>query len=222
MDRADTLQQLAKLCRGDRDGAPPRSITPTGVSALDAVLPGGGWRTASIVELMPTDVGIGELRLLMPALALITRERHIAFVAPPYVPFAPALEQHGINIARVLMIRALAAKDILWCVEQTLRCRSFGAVLVWPIAISDRDIRRLQLAAESGDSIGFVYRPPEAARESSPAAVRIRLEANTAGALELHVLKCRGVRSGVRIEIHRHACMDAQDVGGSSPMFSAS
>lgn len=200
MDRAETLQQLAKLCRGDRDGSPPRAITPTGVNALDAALPGGGWRTGGIVELMPTDAGIGELRLLTPALAHITRaERHVAFVAPPYIPYAPALEQHGVDLSRLLVFRARSAKDILWCCEQTLRCTSFGAVLAWPTSIVDRDVRRLQLAAESGDSIGFLYRASNAASEASPAAVRLRLQGTPGGALQIEILKSRGGRSGLSV-----------------------
>ena len=90
------------------------------------MLPGGGWQAGTIVELMPTETGIGELRLLMPALARITQaERHVALIAPPYIPFAPALSQHGVRLERLLVIRAQKAEDILWAFEQTLRCKSF-------------------------------------------------------------------------------------------------
>ena len=200
MNRAETLQQLARLCRGDRDDAAQAAVVPSCVQALDAVLPGGGWRAGAIVELMPMDVGIGELRLLLPALAQITNaERHIAFISPPYVPYAPALVQQGVNLERLLIIQAQSAKDVLWSVEQTLRCRAFGAVLAWPTAARDRDVRRLQLAAEAGESIGFIYRPAAAARESSPAAVRLLLQAAQQGALRIDVLKCRGARGGFSI-----------------------
>src|SRR5687767_16041435 len=82
--RAEKLEQLARLCRNGREG-PPARIEPSG-SALDAILPGGGWQAGTIVELMPTCDGIGELRLLMPTLAQITQtERHVAMIAPPYI-----------------------------------------------------------------------------------------------------------------------------------------
>ena len=133
MSRAETLQQLAKLCRGDRDGVAPRVVEPSGYSALDAVLPGGGWQAGALVELMPMDAGIGELRLTTAALASITRaERHVAFISPPFIPYAPALVRHGIQLERLLIIQARSPRDILWSCEQTLRCKSFGAVLVWP------------------------------------------------------------------------------------------
>lgn len=199
MDRAATLDQLARLCRNPRDGATPPAIVPSEVPALDSLLPGGGWQSGTIVELMSTTTGIGELRLLMPALARITRERHIALISPPYVPFAPAFAQHGVQLDRLLVINAATLEDTLWAFEQTLRCSSFGAVLAWPAAPKDRQVRRLQLAAEVGRSTGFMYRPLSAARESSPAAVRLCLQRTAAGDLGIDVLKCRGAHSGISI-----------------------
>ena len=198
--RAETLEQLARLCRNGREGAPP-SVEPSGSASLDAVLPGGGWQSGTVVELMPACEGIGELRLLMPALARITHgERHVAMIAPPYIPFAPALLQHGLRLEHFWIIHARTAIDILWAAEQALRCKSFGAVLAWPQTIRDREVRRLQLAAEAGNSIGFIYRTPAAAREASPAAVRLRLQAAAAGRLNVDVLKCRGARAGLSID----------------------
>ena len=77
MNRAATLEQLTRLCNLNREGVAPPSIEATGFSALDAALPHRGWPSGTVVELMPTDTGIGELRLLMPALARMTQsERH--------------------------------------------------------------------------------------------------------------------------------------------------
>jgi len=200
LSRAETLEQLARLCRS-REGPAPR-IEPSGSASLNAVLPGGGWPSGTVVELMPVCEGIGELRLLMPTLAKITHsERHVAMIAPPYIPFAPALLQHGLRLEHFWIIRAQTAADILWSAEQTLRCKSFGAVLAWPMAIRDREVRRLQLAAEAGSSIGFVYRPPAAALEASPAAIRLRLQADRNGQMHIDVIKCRGARGGISLEI---------------------
>lgn len=209
MNRAETLEQLVRLCRGGRDGVAPPSVEPSGTAALDAALPGGGWQSGTIVELMTAQPGIGELRLLMPALARITStERYVALVAPPYIPFAPALTQHGIRLERLLCIHAHKPADILWAFEQTLRCKSFGAVLAWPASIKGPEVRRLQLAAEAGRSIGFLYRSPAAAREASPAAVRLQLQVAGDGNLSIGILKCRGGRSGISVLVEK-------TVGGS-------
>ena len=197
MNRAETLEQLARLCRTGTVAAPV--IEPSGVKELDAVLPNGGWPVGTVVELMPLSTGIGEFRLLMPILARLTRtERHIALIRTPYVPFAPALIQHGVQLDRLLIINASNEEDTLWAFEQTLRCKSFGAVVAWPSVVKDREVRRLQLAAEAGRSIGFLYRPPSAALESSPAAVRLKLQA-TSTSLQVDILKCRGARGGISV-----------------------
>jgi hypothetical protein len=202
MDRAVTLEELARLCQNHRDASIPPVITATGCTELDNVLPNGGWQSGTIVELMATALGIGELRLLMPALASMTREgRYLALIAPPYIPFAPAFVQQGIQLERLLIIQAQTSVDALWACEQTLRCGSFGAALAWPSMLKDRDIRRLQLAAEAGRSTGFLYRAPAAALEASPAAMRLMLQAEADGALRIDLLKCRGIRSGVSVRV---------------------
>jgi hypothetical protein len=106
-----------------------------------------------------------------------------------------------VQLERLLVIQAQQAEDILWATEQSLRCRSFGAVLAWPAAtIRDREIRRLQLAAEAGGSTGFLYRNVDAARSASPAALRLKLQ-RVANALQIDVVKCRGGRSGVSLKV---------------------
>jgi hypothetical protein len=213
LDRAKTLEQLARLCR--REGTVPPAVHASGHAALDAVLPYGGWQSGTVVELMPTQTGVGEFRLLMPTLAQISRtERYLALVSPPYIPFAPALQAHGVQLERLFVIEATKNADALWAMEQMLRCKSFGAVVGWPKELKDRDVRRLQLAAEAGRSIGFLYRSVAAALEASPAAVRLKLLRNSAGQLQIDVLKCRGARSDVKLVI------DDERTRSSSPIFS--
>ncbi len=196
------LERLTRLCNLNREGVAPAAIEASGFAELDAALPGGGWQSGTIVELMPAATGIGELRLLMPALARITQAgRCIALISPPWIPFAPALARHQIRLERLVIVQAQSATDTLWAFEQTLRCKSFGAVLAWPAAVQDREVRRLQLAAEAGRSTGFLYRPAAAACEPSPAALRLRLHTDSQGSLRLEILKCRGGRSGFSVQI---------------------
>jgi hypothetical protein len=84
------LIETGRLWRG-QGTAPQRDALPTGIDALDRVLPGGGWPRAALSEILFPADGVGELRLLLPALAMLSREaRPIVLIAPPYLPFPAA------------------------------------------------------------------------------------------------------------------------------------
>jgi hypothetical protein len=74
-------------------------------------------------------------------------------------------------------------------VEQCLRSGSCGAVLCWPRKADDRALRRLQVAAETGQTLAFAWRSLNEAINPSPAALRLAVEASPA---QVRVLKCRG------------------------------
>lgn len=174
---------------------------PTGFVDLDRYLPGGGWPRRAISEIYLDRYGIGELSLLMPALAFLSRtpraKRWIVWVAPPFVPYAPALLRYGIDLDRVLMVHPTSAKkDALWAVEQVLRSGSSIAVLAWLKDANDTVLRRLQLAAEEHDCWAVLFRPMKALQQSSPAALRVKLSA-TVGKARVEIVKCRGKRPGI-------------------------
>ena len=163
----------------------------TGLSELDACLPGGGWPCGALTEILFEFDGLGELGLVMPALAALTqRGQRVVFVAPPYIPYAPALAAHGLDLDYVVHIDATAA-DGAWSAEQCLRSGSCGAVLGWMQQCDYTQLRRLQLAAESGDALAFLFRPAHAAAKSSPAALRLQLRAED-NETSIEILKCRG------------------------------
>jgi hypothetical protein len=178
--------------RGDALSRASIRAVPSGFRELDAELPGGGWPAGALTEIFPAHEGIGELRLLGPALAALAQQgEQLAWIAPPYLPYAPALAAAGIDPARLVIVRAACAKDALWAAEQALRSNACGAVLAWPQRIKYVDLRRLQIAAEGGRALAFLFRPGDAARESSPAALRVAVD-TARGGLSLALLKRRG------------------------------
>ena len=188
----DALLARSDIRRGGAVGATVQPGVPTGFDALDAILPGRGWPAGCLTELLPSHAGIGELRLLGSALAALARSgAGIAWIAPPYLPYAPALAAADIDLARVLVVQTRTPQESLWAAEQAMASRACGAVLAWPATIKYPELRRLQLAAESGRACAFLFRPPEAADASSPAVLRLRLDA-CEGGLAVHVLKRRG------------------------------
>jgi hypothetical protein len=148
----------------------------TGFAELDAGLPGGGWPRHGLVEILTPQPGIGELYLLMPVLASLSRAapgRWCTWVSPPHEPYAPALESHGVALDRMLIVRTHLP---LWAHEQALRSGACGMALAWLPRASPRAIRRLQLAAEQGRALGVLFRSLQFAHLASPAMLRLALD----------------------------------------------
>jgi hypothetical protein len=187
---------------------------PTGFGALDERLPGKGWPRSGLIEILVSRFGVGELFLLLPALATLTRRpmaRWCVWVAPPLDPFAPALAAHGVALERVLIVRrsllhkALsrdAVTEPLWAFEQSLGSGACDVVMAWARRRPrTREIRRLQLAAERGRTLGVLFRSQRAERESSHAILRMRLEPIAHG-VRITLLKSRGgVRGPVELAL---------------------
>ncbi|MBL8300001.1 MAG: translesion DNA synthesis-associated protein ImuA [Rhodanobacteraceae bacterium] len=179
------------IWRRSSGSAPTLRTQATGCAELDSLLPGGGWPLGALSEILFTQDGLGELSLLTPALAELTqRRRRVVFVAPPYIPYAPALQNHGVDLNFVTQIQA-SNGDSSWSAEQCLRSGGCGAVLCWLHKTDYAQLRRLQLAAETGGSIGFVFRPAAAAHSASPSGLRLLVD-NDRETTHIEVLKCRG------------------------------
>jgi hypothetical protein len=173
-------------------------VLGSGFAALDAALPGGGWPRSGLIEILAGRFGSGELSLLLPALAALTRAanaRWCVWVAPPLMPFAPALVAQGIVLERVAVV---GGQRPLWAFEQVLGSGACDAALGWGKRPQPRDIRRLQLAAERGRTLGVLFRPRRAAQESSAAALRVGVEACGNG-VRVTLLKGRGARGVIEL-----------------------
>jgi hypothetical protein len=188
----ESVLQHPGIWRGNQRAQTAEDALPTGFAALDALLPGGGWPRGALTELLLARQGIGELRLLMPTLArLAEADGWLAWVAPPYVPYAAALAAAGIDLKRLVVAKPPSEADAWWTAEQALRSGACGALLAWLRAADERRMRRLQLAAETGHSWGVLFRHARVAQERSPAALRLLLEPVTDG-LAVTILKRRG------------------------------
>ena len=179
----------------DQMGSYQTAVMPSGYRVLDAELPNGGWPSAALIELLLQQPGIGEIRLLRPALTVIARKRRIALVQPPYLPQVAAWSAWGLPPERLLWIKTKRSADALWSAEQILRNGSCGALLLWQPHIRSEALRRLHLAAQGSETVFWMLRPLATAQDSSPAPLRLGLRAARAG-LEIDIVKRRGpVRS---------------------------
>jgi hypothetical protein len=196
---ADILADARVWKLKDASAAPTRPVWSTGKSSLDARLPGGGWPTASLIEVLLDDTGLGEVQLFLPALVACQRSAGeapwLVWIAPPHEPYAPALAQQGIELGRLLVVRPASATEALWAAEQALSSGVCAAVLLWLKGTDDRWLRRLKLAAEAGGALGVLFRPERHRFESSPASLRLIVTKGEHGT-RLDLLKVQGGRTG--------------------------
>lgn len=172
----------------------------TGFAVLDAQLPGGGWPRGALIELLVARPGVGELSLLLPLLRTTADDHWHAWIAPPFLPYAPALGAAGVPLERLLLVRTASTAETLWATRQATASGACSAVLAWPGRIDNAGLRRLQLAAEDSATPLFLFRPAEAARQPSVAALRLHLSARP-GRLVIDILKRRGPAPGAPVTL---------------------
>ena len=176
----------------------------TGMANLDERLHWRGWPLHSTTELYCQHWGIGELQLLTPLLKQSTESGgRIAWINPPYIPYAPALAEQGIKPEQCLVLRP-DAKEQWWAAEQTLASSAFTVVLTWLSQQSSKDapFRRLQAAATRGHCLHFNFRPPQLRQQSSPARLRLHLT-STRSSLSVDIIKQPGGWGGQHLSIPR-------------------
>ncbi len=210
------------IWRGDGLAQAPLPGVPTGFAPLDAELPGGGWPRGGLVELLPARQGLGEMSLVMPALARLSAEElsWVVCVAPPLPPYAPAWAAAGVALSRLLVTRATGG-DAAWACARALDADGVGALVAWLPGTDTATLRRLQLLAEKARTLIFLFRPALAARDASPAPLRIGIEAaNDPGHLSLRLIKRRGgaLDTPLELELARPAPVPHVVAG---PAFSA-
>jgi hypothetical protein len=184
------------IWRGGRLAEAPLPALPTGFAALDAELPGGGWPRGALTELLVDGSGLGEVSLLLPALAALREEGGWSLlVAPPHAPHAPAWAAAGVDLGRLAVVSPAGRQDGLWAMEQALASGAPRLVVGWAGQAERADaraLRRLQVAAVQGGSLCFLFRPSREAAEASPAPLRLALAAASRGRLAVSLLKRRG------------------------------
>ncbi|MFL9908332.1 translesion DNA synthesis-associated protein ImuA [Paraburkholderia sp. RL17-337-BIB-A] len=179
-----SLWRASQLARGRGNAI------DTGYPTLSAKLPDGGWPLGGLVELLVQQGGVGELRLLQPALKLVGT-RSIALLQPPHVPNGLGLGYIGVPPQKLMHVKASKTADALWSAEQILRTGSCGALLYWAQHVQASSLRRLHLAAQSSDTLFVMLRPLAVAQDASPAILRLALKP-AAGGLTVEIVKRRG------------------------------
>jgi hypothetical protein len=135
-DAARTSEAVAKLLRDlgpqlRRGGAPtvPHPRLPTGIPAIDRLL-GGGIPSGRLSEIAGP-LSSGRTSLALALLARATQAGGVTAVIDAVDAFDPAsAEAAGVDLARVLWVRAPRLREALRSAERLLAARGFALVLL--------------------------------------------------------------------------------------------
>ncbi|MEE3289478.1 MAG: translesion DNA synthesis-associated protein ImuA [Pseudomonadota bacterium] len=183
----------------------------TGYPQLDDILPGRGWPQNGLLEIINPQWGMGELQLLIPLMrSVIKQGQWILWISPPHLLYAPALVQAGIDTGQILVVNLdTSCKDALWSMEKALQTKNCGLVLAWQTWLPGKVLRRLQLAAESGNTLGILFKHRDS--KYSPSRMRLQIKGPTSNIgsfkeAEVTVIKARGNFQPltIRLQLYQH------------------
>lgn len=190
-----------QVWRASSLGASSSPCLSSGFAALDAELPGGGWPTHSLSEILcPPGLHL-EWRLLQPALRGLLAEpqaatpaprgrgrarkpsapraqqqRPLLLINPPLIPHLPGLQAAGLAPQQLIWLAPETPQQQLWAAEQAIKSNAAGALLLWLPQLRPEQLRRLQTQALGLDAPLFLFRPEAAAQQSSAAPLRLHLD----------------------------------------------
>jgi len=229
--RRQTMQQLAQQMRQleqagavqqaepfEGGGLTSTGLISTGVAPLDQLLPGGGIRNGSLVECLSHAAGSGATVIAMTAGIAAAKLGGACVVIDRGRTFFPAAWPVATDLSGLVVVHPANDRDMLWTLEQSLRCSEVAAVVCWLGHIHDHAYRRLQLAVEAGGGAGFLLRGGEYLSQPSWAGTRLLFEAmgpRTSGPapvsgigafsagrlLRIELIHCRGRAHGDVVEL---------------------
>jgi len=189
-------------------GHDARPVVSTGAPSLDRCLPSSGLRRGSLVE------HLGHGASLAFAAARAACQDRLLVVVDRKRQFYPAA--WGIDLSQTVLVRPSNEADELWACDQALRCPGVGAVVMRCGRLDHRDFRRLQLAAESGGTLGLLVRPAQLRGRPTWADVQWSIEPQPSRdrwRLRVELVRCRGGTGGSSVILELDETNTWQEVG---------
>jgi len=146
----------------------------TGYKRLDDAL-NGGFPTSGLIHIHSL-VGLGEIRLVLPAIKDKTAHQLCAFIAPPFELNAEFLLAEGLNLENVMLIDTQDPQQALWSAEQCAKSGACAAIFIWHQKLSITQAKKLEVAALKGDCLGFLFESGKHTLNNLPVSLSMSLE----------------------------------------------
>jgi len=195
-----TLQSLRDRIARIEGFTPPRvaRTCPTGWSAVDAALPGGGLMQGAIHEIHGPDpadgAAMGFAVHLMSRFQAFMPNRHTLWSSCRPDLFAPGIQAAGLDPARLLVAHCKDFVDLLFVLEESCKYNLISSVSADIGEIDFSVSRRLHLAAAEAGITLLLLRPTRFMEAPSAAVTRWHAASQSDGNWSLTLFRCRGGR----------------------------
>jgi hypothetical protein len=178
-----TRRQQARRKKSNQSASDLHAEVSSGCTALDRLLPSGGFVRGSLVEWLGLRGGGAGTLALLAARQAAKEGGSVVIVDRRRWFYPPAAAAWGLDPQRLILVWPSSLREELWAVDQSLRCTAVAAVWARPERLEERWFRRWQLAAEEAGTLGLLLRAARVRKEPSWADVQL-LVAPVAGLSE--------------------------------------
>ncbi|MBK8907458.1 MAG: hypothetical protein IPM60_06040 [Rhodospirillales bacterium] len=179
---AELSARIQRIGRHGRISERPLPVVPLGIETIDAALPWKGLPRGGLHEVVAADISTAAAGFCAVVLArLAGDDGAVAWCRPgagchgPGLLYGPGLVGLGLDLRRLIVVRARREADLLWAMEEGLRSGALVAMAGETATLQPVALRRLQLAAESTGTAALLLRPAGVQPAATPALTRWRI-----------------------------------------------
>lgn len=212
LNRADIVTALrSDILR--MEGIRPVNNSPIdlGLGSISQSFPGGSFPVGAVHEFLSGEEGsmASTQGFIAGFLSSLLGDKGTAvWISSFRNIFPPALKEFGVQPDHVVFVDVNNQKEIMWVMEEALKCGALTAVIGEMKDITFTQSRRLQLAVEQSQVTGFLVRPNESGLNTTACVSRWKITTLPSEIIEglpgvgfpqwrVELLKIRNGRSGV-------------------------
>ena len=162
-DKNEAIRQLREKIM-ELEGFSQSTSEPSaslGLGSIESAFPSGRFPLGTVHEFIspnPSDAASTNGFISGLLASLMCKGGFCLWISNRRSLFPPGLKRFGVEPDRVIFIDLKKEKDVLWAVEQGLKCSTLSAVVGELQEISFTESQRLQLAVEQSKVTGLLHR----------------------------------------------------------------
>jgi protein ImuA len=136
-----------------------KNVVDVGLGKVNEAFPNEVFPIGAVHEFMasaPEDLAASTGFIAGIVSALLHNQGVVLWIGLSHTLFPPAVKLFGIEPEHILVVNPKREKDVLWVIEEALKCEGLGAVVGEVASLNFTESRRLQLAVEKSRVTGFI------------------------------------------------------------------